>query len=97
MKERVLNEISNFCEECENRESCSEEQCILYRIEKIVEPELKEFEIEIEEVLQRVVKVKAVSEEDALDKIQDQYHKQEIILDAEDFKDCDIHLFNRGE
>jgi len=33
----VMNEITNFCEnECGNKECCSEEVCILFRIEKII-------------------------------------------------------------
>lgn len=33
----VLNETTTFCEECSSREDCPEEECVLYRIEQIVE------------------------------------------------------------
>ena len=37
----ILNETTIFCEECGSRESCPEDGCVLYRIEQIVEKELK--------------------------------------------------------
>lgn len=36
MKDKILIEILNFCETCSSHEICSEEECVLYRIEKIV-------------------------------------------------------------
>ena len=36
MEEEILNEITNFCEECASHECCLEDECILYRIEQIV-------------------------------------------------------------
>ena len=37
MEENILNEITNFCSnECGNTQNCAEEDCVLYRIEKIV-------------------------------------------------------------
>ena len=94
MEKKILNEITNYCgRECGNPNNCSEDECVLYRIEKIIEPNLKEYEIEIEETLQKVIKVKAVSEEEACDKVYQQYKNQEIILESEDFKGYGIHLF----
>ncbi len=55
--------------------------------------DLFEYEVEIEEVLQRVVKVKATSEDEAIRKVKEQYVKAEIVLDAEDFMDYDIRLY----
>ena len=46
----------------------------------------KEYEIEIEEVLQKVVKVKANSIDEALDIAEEKYRNQEYVLDSEDFK-----------
>lgn len=46
----------------------------------------KTYEIEIEEVLQRVVKVKANSLDEAIDKVSERYNNQEYILDENDFK-----------
>lgn len=36
MKEKILNETTTFCESCQSRECCHEEECILWRIEQIV-------------------------------------------------------------
>ena len=41
----ILNETTTFCEECGSREICPEDECVLYRIEKIVEKELKYMKI----------------------------------------------------
>lgn len=48
------------------------------------------FQIEIEEVLQRVVEIKANSLDEAFDIAQDKYHKEEYVLDYEDFKSVDF-------
>lgn len=37
MEEEIMNEIVEECEECLNRECCLEEDCVLFRIEKLVE------------------------------------------------------------
>lgn len=37
MKNEILLEITNFCEECASHECCPESDCVLYRIEQIVE------------------------------------------------------------
>lgn len=36
MKDKILIEITNFCEECPSHEYCSEEECVLFRVEKII-------------------------------------------------------------
>ncbi|MBP5407736.1 MAG: hypothetical protein J6Y42_01190 [Bacilli bacterium] len=42
MKEEILNEISDFCNnECPSHSNCSEEDCVLYRIEKIILEEVE--------------------------------------------------------
>jgi tyrosine-protein phosphatase YwqE len=51
---------------------------------------LKEYEIEIQEVLSRVKKVEAESVGEAIDKAMALYYGQEIILDAEDMKGVDF-------
>lgn len=33
----ILNETTRFCEECPSREDCPKEECVLYRIEQIIE------------------------------------------------------------
>ena len=47
---------------------------------------MKNYEIEIEEILQRVVKVKADSLEEAIDKVEERYRKEQYVLDYNDFK-----------
>lgn len=42
MKNKILTEITNHCENCPNRECCPEEECVLFRIEKIIEEKKKE-------------------------------------------------------
>lgn len=51
---------------------------------------LKEFEIEIKEVLSRVQRVEAESASEAIDRAMEMYYGQEIILDAEDMKGVDF-------
>ena len=48
MKDKILKEIYNFCEECPSHECCPEEECVLYRIEEIVLCKEKKQEVEIE-------------------------------------------------
>lgn len=51
----------------------------------------KEFEVEIKEILVRVQKVRANSLGEAIDKAMEMYYSEEIVLDAEDFKDVDFN------
>lgn len=36
MQEKVLIEISKYCENCPLHEKCKENQCILFRIEQLL-------------------------------------------------------------
>lgn len=36
MNKRILIEISNFCKSCPSHENCPEEECVLFRIEKLI-------------------------------------------------------------
>lgn len=36
MKEKILNETTSYCGTCSNRECCLEMECILFRIEQIL-------------------------------------------------------------
>ena len=36
MEEKILNETTTFCNECESKGCCPEEECVLYRIEQII-------------------------------------------------------------
>lgn len=50
MKEEVLIELTNFCEECSSHECCPEEECVLYRIEQILNESKKTEEKEEDKV-----------------------------------------------
>lgn len=54
---------------------------------------MAKFQIEVEEILQRVVDVEADSLEEALDKVDEQYHSEEIVLDYEDHKGTEIREY----
>ena len=51
---------------------------------------MEEFELEVEEILQKVVKVKANSFEEAMQIVQKQYDDCEIILDEHDIKEITV-------
>lgn len=51
---------------------------------------LKEYEVEIKEILSRIEKIEAGSLGEAIDKAMEKYYAQEIVLDAEDMKDVDF-------
>ena len=36
MEDKILNEITSFCEECKSKDCCPESDCVLFRIEQIV-------------------------------------------------------------
>ena len=55
-----------------------------------MEKEVRDYEVEVKEVLSRIETVNADSLEDAIDKVMDKYHAQEIVLDAEDFVGVDF-------
>ncbi len=58
---------------------------------------MKTFKLEIQELLSRVVEIKAGSEVDAFLKIKEMYKKGEIILDSSDYIDTTIiNLDNLG-
>ncbi|MFK8298584.1 DpnD/PcfM family protein [Capnocytophaga cynodegmi] len=46
---------------------------------------MKTYEVEIKEILSRIVSIKAENEQEAIRKIAEQYKKEEIVLDADDF------------
>ena len=53
----------------------------------------KKYQIEVEEILQKVVKIEADSFEEAIDKARKMYHDCEIILEAEDLKETNFDLY----
>lgn len=36
MKNKILKEITDFCKICNSNNNCPEEECVLYRIEKLI-------------------------------------------------------------
>lgn len=50
-----------------------------------LETKKKRYVVEISELLGRAVKVMAASEEEAVEKANEKYNRQEIVLDADDF------------
>ena len=54
---------------------------------------MKIYEIEIEEVLQKVVKVKADSLDDAIDTVEEEYRNEKYVLDYNDFKGVEFREF----
>lgn len=53
----------------------------------------KVYEIEIEEVLQKVVKVEANSLEEAIDIAREKYSNEEYVLDYQDYKDTEFREY----
>lgn len=51
------------------------------------------YQIEIEEILQRVVKVKASSLEEAIDTVEQRYKNEKYVLDYNDFKGVDFREY----
>lgn len=42
LEDRILDEIFSVCEKCQNRESCIEMECPLFRIEKLITEDYEE-------------------------------------------------------
>lgn len=53
----------------------------------------KVYEIEIEEILQKVVKVEANSLEEAIDIAREKYSNEEYVLDYQDHKDTEFREY----
>ena len=53
----------------------------------------KTYQIEIEELLQRVVKVKANSLDEAIEKVHEKYRNEEYVLDYNDFKGVEFREY----
>jgi DpnD/PcfM-like protein len=51
---------------------------------------MKEFEIEIKETLSRIIKINAISENEAFLKVKKMYHDEEIVLDDSEFVDTEF-------
>ena len=55
---------------------------------------MKNYEISVKEVLERVITIEANSLEEALDKVQEMYDNEEIVLDSGDFQKYEIEEYN---
>lgn len=53
---------------------------------------MKTYTVEITETLQKQIKVKANSESEAIDIVQEQYDNEDIVLYSEDFVDVNIDI-----
>lgn len=92
-EEKILNEITTFCNECSSKECCPEEECVLYRIEQITSNKKKIYQVEITETSQRVVEIEAESEEEAIELVNQQYKDGEIVIEYNDYKGYEIGIF----
>lgn len=54
---------------------------------------MKTFEIEVNEILSRVICIDAESQSDALLKVKEMYRNEEIVLDADDYIETEIMPF----
>ena len=54
---------------------------------------MKIYNIEIEELLQRVVRVKANSLDEAIDKVEEEYRNEKYVLDYNDFKGVEFREY----
>lgn len=54
---------------------------------------MKIYNIEIEELLQKVVKVKANSLNEAIDKVEERYKNEQYVLDYNDFKGVEFREY----
>ena len=53
---------------------------------------MKKYTIEITETLTRIVSIEAETEYEAERIVREKYKNCEIVLDADDFVDCEIHI-----
>ncbi len=53
----------------------------------------KFYNIEIEEILQKVVKVKADSLSEAIEKVEEKYRDEEYVLNEDDFKGVEFREY----
>ena len=55
---------------------------------------MKKYDIEIEEVLRKVINVEAKSVDEAIDKVENDYHNEKIILDYTDLCETNYNNLN---
>lgn len=83
--------------------SLTVEECLEYieiidkpirNFDHIIEKNTKTYKVQVEEILERVVEIKAVSEQQAIYEVTNQYIDQEIVLDSEDIVSEDITIYH---
>ena len=87
--------IDNTTGDAWTEEFLTEEEAINWLINDCIDelnaPEIEEeYSITLEELLRKVVKVTAHSEDEALDKVMELYKKGDIVLDSENHVNTDI-------
>ena len=55
---------------------------------------MKKYRIEVEELLSRIVEIDAYNIADAIDKVYERYHNEEIVLDYQDWWDTKYYLLD---
>lgn len=58
---------------------------------------MKKIKVEFKEVLSRVVEIEADTEEEALEKANEMYDSEEVVLDPEDFEGHEIEIYQEKE
>lgn len=97
MKDEILEEIAEHCDDCKLKECCKEDECVLYRIEQIVLDKNRVYQIEVSEELSRIIEVKAENEDAAIAIVEEQYKNNEIVLGENDYITYEIKRFGGNE
>lgn len=56
---------------------------------------MKNYKIEIQELLSRIIEIEAASAEEAIDKAREMYRAEEIVLDSGDYVGTEIEEFEK--
>lgn len=66
----------------------------MMRTKKLIKLIMKTYEIEITEVLQKIIIVKAQNQNDAFEIVKKKYDTEEIVLSYNDYADTEIKIVN---
>jgi len=58
---------------------------------------MKNYKIEVKEILAKIVSVQASSEDEALEKVKEQYQVGYIVLEYNDFINVEFSIFDDGK
>lgn len=58
---------------------------------------METFKIEVQEFLSKIVEVKALNVEEAISKVKELYHKEEIVLDSGDYVTTEIEEYDTNK